>query len=302
MGRFCLVLMLAASLGCAAPASETPPEPSPDYLAEIRQWQVERLEKLRSPDGWVALAGLYWLEDGENAFGSDESLPIVFARDDVPAKAGALVFDGAQVRLELFPGTRVTIEGEPVESGRVLKNDNEPSTDVLELGSFRFYVIKRDDRIGVRVRDLENPKLTTIDDTEFFPVDPRFKVEGTFTPYETPRTIDVANVLGMKEETEVFGEVEFDLNGKGYSLIPLSKNPSENSYWFSIRDTTTGKGTYGAGRYVSASYEGDQVTIDFNRTYNPPCAVTEFATCPLPPRDNWLSVAITAGEKYSAVH
>ncbi len=302
MGRFCLVLLLVAGLGCAAPASVPSPEPMPEYLAEIREWQAGRLERLRSPDGWVALSGLYWLEEGDNPFGSDESLPIVFARDDVPAKAGTLVFDGTQVRLDLSPGTRVTIEGEPVESGRVLKNDNEPSTDVLELGSFRYYVIKRDDRIGLRVRDLENPKLTTIDDTEFFPVDPRFKVEGTFKPYDTPRTITVANVLGMKEEAEVFGVVEFDLDGRKYSLIPSIDDPAKETYWFLIRDSTSGKQTYGAGRYVYATNTDGQVTIDFNRSYNPPCAVTEFATCPLPPRDNWLSVAITAGEKYSAVH
>ncbi len=293
--RFGLVLMLAAAIGCAAPVSD-------EYLEEIRAWQSERLEGLRSPDGWVALAGLYWLEEGDNPFGSDESLPIVFVKDGVPLKAGNLDFDGERVRLELAPETRVTIEGEPVESGRVLKNDNEPATDVLELESFRFYVIKRGDRIGVRVRDLENPKLTAIADTEFFPVDPSFRVEGTFKPYESPRTIAVANVLGMKEEAEVFGVVEFDLDGEKYSLIPLIDDPAKEDYWFSIRDSTTGKQTYGAGRYVFATHKDGQVTIDFNRAYNPPCAVTEFATCPLPPRDNWLSVAITAGEKYSAVH
>ncbi len=295
MIRFCFVLTLAATIGCTAPASG-------QYLEEIREWQAERLERLRSPDGWVALAGLYWLEEGDNPFGSDGSLPIVFAKDDVPGKAGTLVFDGEKVRLELAAETRVTIDGEPVESGRVLTNDTEPSTDVLELGSFRFYVIRRGDRIGIRVRDLENPKLVAVADTEFFPVDPRFKVVGTFKPYQTPRTIAVANVLGMKEEAKVFGVVDFDLDGEAYSLIPLIDDPSKESYWFPIRDSTTGKETYGAGRYVSATNKDGQVTIDFNRAYNPPCAVTEFATCPLPPRDNWLSVAITAGEKYSAVH
>ncbi len=289
-----LIIVPALALLASCAGQDTLPEVSPEYLAEIEQWRAERNERLRQQDSWLTLVGLYWLEPGENRFGSDPSLEIVFEEGGAAARGGSLFLEGEQVRVVAAAGSGLTLGGEPVGE-RVLAPDTSGQPDILELGDLRFHIIRREDKFGVRVKNPESELLRNFTGLDFYPVDGRYRIEGRFVPYEEPQELPIATVLGGSVPMKVPGRVELDVGGTTVSLEPVL---SGQQYWFLFRDATSGKETYGAGRYLYADpAEDGKLVVDFNLAYNPPCVFTPYATCPLPPRQNWLEVPIEAGEK-----
>jgi uncharacterized protein (DUF1684 family) len=265
---------------------------------EIQKWQSDRLASLTKEDGWLTLVGLFWLNEGENKFGSDPKNAVVLPQEKAPALAGSLWLEKGHVRLITRPGVEITAAGKPVTT-LDLKDDNDDSgPTVLKVGSLLINIVKRGDRIGVRVKDTESRTRREFKGLEYFPIDPKWRVEARFEPYQPPKTIPITNVLGMTDDEVSPGALAFEVSGKTYRIDPILEK-GETDYFVMIADETTGRETYGAGRYlyVSPPDASGRVVVDFNKTYSPPCAFTNFATCPLPPKQNHLPFRIEAGEK-----
>lgn len=309
-----LSLLLAVSLtACSAPE---PGDGSPAFdrtawRQEISEWQAERQAGMTDPEGWRALVGLDWLEPGETSVGGAEDNGIVLASDNAPPRIGSFLLktddvtpteDGAPtVRFRPAEGVEVTANGEPVEGEIPLATDLEDDTTVLEVGSLALHVIEREEddetRLALRSRDREHPRLSHPPELAFYPLDPAWRLEARFERWDPPRETRIVNVLGMVAWERSPGAVVFEHEGEEHRLDTLD---SGDELFVIFGDETNCEGTYCAGRYLYTAkpVEGDAVILDFNRAYNPPCAFTDFATCPVPPPQNDLPIAVTAGEKY----
>ncbi|MCI0607183.1 DUF1684 domain-containing protein [bacterium] len=266
-----------------------------EHKKQIEEWRATRITRLKSEDGWLTLIGLFWLQEGDNPFGSDPSNRIVFPKAKSPAKAGSLKLEKGTVRLEVQPGVQIITGGKPAQS-MVLKSDASEEPTKLDLGSLRFFVIDRGGKLGVRVRDREHPARRTFTGTDSYPIDVKWRIEAKFEPHN--KKIPILNILGMVEDTPSPGTLIFQIGGKMYRLDAVLEQ-GETDLFIIFGDQTNGKETYGAGRYVYTAPPGPdgKVILDFNKAYNPPCVFSNFATCPLPPPQNKLAVRIEAGEK-----
>jgi len=296
--RISIVTTLMFSL---AACSKTPPPVDPAYAAEIEEWRSGRLERLTADDGWLTLTGLFWLDEGDNPFGSAEDSAVVIPDSSVPGVAGQLVLgpDGAVTAIAGKEGV-VNVNGEPLQEAR-LKTDAMGQPDVVTAGRIQFYIIDREGRLAARVKDPEAVTLTQFAGIEHFPISESFRVVAQLESYDAPREVAVPTVLGQDTTYVAPGVLHFAINGVEYSLEPFLSGPENESYFLIFRDATSAVTTYGAGRFLYASAAGEDGTtvLDFNLAYNPPCAFTPYATCPLPPPQNWLQVPIEAGEQYS---
>jgi uncharacterized protein (DUF1684 family) len=288
--------MLASSDGRTKPLDRASDDDALYYQA-IDKWRAERLEEINGEDGWNTLIGLFWLREGKNNFGSDPSNEIVLPKRNVPRFAGSIWLDKGIVRLEADPEAAITSDGKAATT-LILHSDVEGNPTLLRLGSLKLFVINRSGKFGLRVKDKQNPARSHFKGLDYFPIDLKWRLKAKFESYVPPKTIPVANVLGQMEDMTSPGALVFEVNGESYRLDPVLEKGS-NQLFVMFADTTTGKETYGAGRYLYADPPGPngEVVLDFNKAHNPPCAFTVFATCPLPPRQNRLTIRIAAGEK-----
>jgi uncharacterized protein (DUF1684 family) len=264
------------------------------YRAEIARYRADRLAELTAPDGWLAVAGLFWLREGANAAGSDPSMPIRLPPRARP-KIGTVVLENGRVTFAADPSAVATAAGHRVTTFVFDPKRGEQSAIVTS--GVAMFIIRRGDRFGVRMLDPETDARTRFAGLKYFPLNPAAHVTATFVPYETPKRIPILNVLGMTVQMESPGYVEFTLEGRGYRLDPVYEDAKRENLFFLFKDLTSGSATYGAGRFLHAPLPvNGRVDLDFNRAYNPPCAFTAFATCPLPPPQNHLDVAVRAGE------
>lgn len=267
------------------------------YRQDIEQWQQSRLERLKGKSGWLNLAGLFWLEEGENSFGSDPGNDIIFP-DKAEAFCGTLSLKEGRVNLQVAEGVEITSKGAKVRSLE-LKDDHQKQYTVLEQGDLAWFIIKRGDRYGIRLRDYKHPRIQEMDHIPAYPIQTDYVVEASLIPFHEPKEFTVATPLeGFTESYKCPGELHFKINKKELVLYPFS---SGKGYFLVFADETTGLDTYGAGRFMYTVPDSTgKILLDFNKAYNPPCAFSPFATCPMPPRENFLPAAIEAGEK--AVH
>ena len=293
------VLLVATLFGSCSRHQSKPRIETAAYAKEIGQWQTQRLAELKSEDGWLTLVGLFWLKEGDNKLGSDPALEIVLLKDKVPAYAGVFTVRNGVVQFEAPAKSGFTVEGKPVTHLQ-LKSDDDGSPTVLHLGTLTFQIIKRGDRLGLRVKDRENPDRMNFQGTQFYPADLKWRIDAHFEPYNPPKAVPITNVLGMESGETSPGAVKFEVDGNSYQLDAITEK-GESRYFMIIADKSSGKETYPAGRYlyVDPPDMSGRIVIDFNKAYSPPCAFTKFATCPLPPRQNRLPFPIEAGEKYS---
>jgi uncharacterized protein (DUF1684 family) len=298
--------MALLALGCgdeprtAAPVAETDvsaSDPGDAWRADLEDWIERREASLRQPDGWLSLAGLFWLEQGESSFGSDPGNDVVFPAENAPARIGVFEVAGRSVRLRVEPGVAVTHQGAPVLGELALATDAAGEPTVLELGPLLFHAIERGDRVAIRLKDRESPLFAAFEGMQRFPVEPSWRVTARFEAYDPPKTILVPNIAGPPLPESCPGRLVFERDGGTYSLEPTG-DPGEELFVV-FGDATNGTETYGGGRFLYADWPGPdaEVVLDFNRAYNPPCVFTPWATCPLPPPQNELPFAIAAGEK-----
>jgi uncharacterized protein (DUF1684 family) len=272
-------------------------EPDPEtYRLEIEHWRAQRIARLTAPDGWLSLAGLHWLEPGANTLGSASDNAIVLAK--APAHLGVIEWraDDALV-LQLADASGARVDGE-TKTEAILHDDREPDPTRVSFGSVNFIVIERGGRKALRVWDSEAETRTRFGGIESFPVDPSWRVVADWIPFDPPQTLETANVIGQMERYPVPGKAVFERDGRRHELLPVIEVPGDTQLFLIFADGTSGRETYGAARFLYADPPcGGKIVLDFNKAYNPPCAFTAFATCPLAPPENRLDLRVTAGEK-----
>jgi uncharacterized protein (DUF1684 family) len=288
---------LASLVLFAAAASHSITPPDSAYTQSFEKWKAEMIDDLKQR--WLPLAGLFWLKPGANSFGTADDNAVVLPSG--PARGGSFLLNGESVAVQVQPGTPAKIDNKVVGEA-ALQSDITGKPTVIELGSLRMFVITRGTRIGIRVRDLNSYRVRDYKGPIFFPLDMDYRVTATFVASDGKKVIDIPNVLGDVTPTPSPGEVHFKLNGQELTLTALSGDP-EQGLSFVISDLTSKTDTYPGGRFLDTDPVVDgKVVLDFNRAYNPPCAVTPYATCPLAPKENRLPIAIAAGEKYDRKH
>lgn len=262
-----------------------------EHRASVIDWWAQRDERLRDPNGWLTLVGLHWLSPGENRFGADASNDIVLTGQDVPAHAGSLWLEDGAVRLQSHGETEP--RSEPLESDL----GGEPT--VIEIASLHMYVIQRGQRWALRVRDHASPAISAFRGMDHFSIDPSWRVTGRLLPAEPGAKLEIVDVTGDIGSEETPGTVEFERDGRSWSLAALPGDADEQRVWLVFGDGTNGSETYGGGRFLYSEpvAEDGSVVLDFNLAYNPPCVFSPYATCPLPPPQNRLNLRIEAGER-----
>ena len=276
-------------------------KPKESYAAQLSKWRAEQTQALTRPEGFLSVAGLDWLQDGENTVGSDASSAVRLSASAVPTRLGILNRVGGLITLKVEPGVSVHVTTdaggtkEVVGSRTMLPITLRSDSTRVSVGKVSFMIITRGSRVGVRVFDTSCRGYREFKGQKWYAANPRFVVEAKFVPYSPPKMVDITNVIGDKTPVPIVGYVEFTLDGK---VCRLDAQGAGDGLFLNFKDLTSGKTTYPAGRFLDTPGPVDgKVLIDFNKATNPPCAFTAFATCPLPPAGNTLEVAVPAGEK-----
>ena len=274
-------------------------------VAELKKWDAERIAALKQPDGWLNLEGLFWLKKGANSFGSSKENELVYDNAAFPKHLGDFIYEDGKVYWKDAATEKITIKdnaGLVVANAETLNLLTATEGDYIsQWKDFLWVVIKREDKVGVRFRNLKAKTLLEFKGIERFPVDPKWRVKAKVIP-QNQNPLMIMNVLGQNTAQKHGGQLVFEIEGKTYRLDAIDEGGV--SLFVTFADSTSGKTTYGSGRFIELDKpDADGYTyIDFNKAYNPPCAFTEFATCPLPPPQNRLSIAIPAGEKKYGQH
>jgi Uncharacterized conserved protein len=264
------------------------------FSADTQKWREQHETEIKAEDGWLTVSGLFWLKEGTTTIGTGEKSDIVLPVRSAPVTVGSLELANGIVTLRVSAGVAVAVKDKPVQE-YVMTFEAEKPPDQFKVGSLKLGVIKRGNRYGLRVRDKNSPARLHFKGLKWFPTRANYRVIATFTPYDEPKEIIIMNVLGDELKMKTPGTISFTLNGQKFELRPVVED--EKKLFIIFRDLTAGKTTYPAGRFLYADLPKDgKVVLDFNRAENPPCAFTEFATCPLPPRQNYMKTAINAGE------
>ena len=295
-------LMLAILFGISLAVALEAPDAA--YLNSFEKWKADLINNRKQ--NWLPLVGLFWLKPGANTFGSASDNSIVLPSG--PAHAGVFTLRGDEVTVELQTGVQARIGGQSRSTGK-LQSDAAPAAagqpatpTVFELESLRMHVIKRGERLGIRVKDLNSQTARNYAGPVFFPLDMSYRVVATFALSDGKKTVDVPNVLGDVTPSPIVGEVHFRLNGQDLTLTTFEGDQAEGLS-FVISDLTSKTDTYPGGRFLDTEpVVNGRVVLDFNRAYSPPCSVTAYATCPLAPKENRLTVALPVGEKYDRTH
>lgn len=289
MRRLSALLLVLMAVSCAKETAEKPAtevaaaDTAGDraaYENDIKAWQTNRIERLKKEDSWLTLVGLDWLKEGDNT-----------------APAGTVSLAGGKVTYN--PTEDATIEGKPVSgSVSLLADADEGGPTIVRTGTKQFNVIKRGERFGLRIKDSQAPTRLNFAGLDYFPIDPKWRVEARLEMYHPPKQVPITDVTGMTSNNISPGALVFEVDGKKYRVDPIVEEGSDELFII-FKDETSRDATYPAGRYLYVKKPGTdgKVIVDFNKAYNPPCVFTPYATCPLPPPQNRLAVRIEAGEK-----
>ena len=282
--------------------AEAPDTASPTlsaYQQKVEQWRAKRVARLTAPDGWLSLVGLEWLSPGDNRIGTAADNDIVLKSG--PSHLGSVTLgkDGS-LALTLAPDSGATVDGKQVTRASLIDDmhaEDEQTPTKVRFGQADFYVIDRDGRKALRVKDSDAATRKDFLGIDYFPIDPSWHIVADWVPFDPPHKLEIGSVIGTIDKVDVPGKAVFQRDGHTYELFPYQEEPG-GELFFVIADRTSGKQTYGAARFLYAALPGNgKVILDFNQAYNPPCAFTPFATCPLAPPENRLDLAVTAGEK-----
>ena len=288
----CSLLLLFTLLSC----SESFDPDDPFYKSELK-WRKERDERMRKPTSWLTIAGLFWLEKGSNSFGSGEENDILLLSPSAPQYMGTIELKENILFLKVNPGISLSIDGKLIRE-KQLVTDVSGKPDILEIGDIKFWIIKRGDRYALRLRDMKSKRFAEYHGIDYYPMQKDYSVKAKLVPYDKPKTAIILTVVGTEQEYIIPGYLEFTLRGKSLRLDPFVVKSDSTLFFLIIKDGTSGETTYGAGRYMYSKIMADgSVDLNFNRAYNPPCAFTPYATCPLPPEQNIMNVSLEAGEK-----
>lgn len=268
---------------------------NPNYKEEIIQWHQKRVQSLQSEQGWLNLAGLFWLKEGKNTFGAAQTNDIIFPEGKCPSFLGTITLQNGEVSIDIPSDKEVFSENIRITQTTIFSPSlSAPLT--LKHGSLRWFIIKRGDKYGIRLRDLESPMLHSFKGISTYPIKEKWKVKARLVPPTENKKIAITDVLGMTSMQDLAGSLIFELQGKQYKLEAVDNG---KDLFILFADKTNGGNTYDSGRFLYAEKPDSEgyTFLDFNKSINPPCAFTNFATCPLPPKQNFLPIMVKAGEK-----
>jgi uncharacterized protein (DUF1684 family) len=271
----------------------------------LAAWRAQHTADLLKPDGWLSLAGLEWLQPGDNPVGSasDNRIRLTAA----PAHLAVLHLEGETVTLIPPPGgfpKKFLVAGAPAKPQPLrAEANNDKVSPHLTIGTLNMYVIRREARFALRIKDSHSAAITGFHELKWYAPDAAYQVTAKWIPYTPPKTISLATLIGTSYNQPVPGTTEFTLVGKIYRLKPVLEDPAVAKLFFILRDTTSSTTTYAACRFLYTGFPTNgldkpgELELDFNRLENPPCAYTPFSTCPLPPAGNRLPIALPVGEQ-----
>lgn len=288
------ILVLLTTAGCTQQSGDA------NFFREIQDWQSQRVSRLTSPKGWLTLVGLSWLKEGDNSCGSDPSNDVVFPEGKTPARIGTISRTGNLLSFRAESGVKVTLRDSTVSLLRMQSDENgKADPTILHIGSVSFYVIQRGDQLGVRIKDSLSTMRTTFRGLEYFPPDPRWRITARFEPYTPARLIRIPTTAGVMDDYTVTGALVFSHGNETYRIDAVQESDASNHLFLMFKDLTNEVETYGGGRqlYAALPDSAGNVILEFNKAYNWPCVFTEFAACPIPPRQNHLPFRVEAGEK-----
>ena len=274
------------------------------WQSEITAWRAKRAASLQAPEGWLSLVGLDWLQEGDNSFGSGTDNRIQI-NAKTPAHLGVVHLEKGMLRLLAPAGgfpKELLVDGHAAAEQSLAADDSDKSSK-LSIGSVTIIVINRDGRFALRVKDLQAPTRLGFHGLHWYPPNTAYRVHARWIPYNPAKVIDIPTVLGTTTHLPAPGAAEFTIDGQTVRLEPVLEDPKSTELFFIMRDATSKTTTYGAGRFLYSEFPDHGLTqpgelwLDFNRLVNPPCAFTSYATCPLPPTQNRLTIAIPAGEE-----
>jgi len=294
MLKYSLLILVLIVASCGGKRDTLSKE---DFLKEQEDWRGRRFASLSKPYGWLSLTGLLWLEDGVNSFGAGPDNDIVFPSDTAPERMGEIIVNGKTVSIKILDDIDVFADGKNIKALNLVADDETGKT-YLTWGPLLWYLVERDGRFGIRLKDSTNSILANFKGTDFYPPEQKWKIPARFEKYSPPKDIAVPNILGQTNNDKSPGALVFKVKGIEYRL-DLLDTTYEGHYFLIFADKTNGHETYGAGRfaYIPKEDEAGWTTLDFNKAYSPPCIFTPFATCPIPPMQNRLPIEVKAGEK-----
>jgi uncharacterized protein (DUF1684 family) len=299
-----LILVAILSQSLVADSNDNSSDDQTSWQRDLLAWRAQRATKLQAPEGWLSLIALGWLKEGDNSFGSADDSRVQIAGKG-PAHIAVVHLEKGALRLlppaEGFPKD-LMVDGQPAKQQDLLADDAEKPSK-LTIGTLTVIVIHRDDQFALRVKDLQAPTRVAFHGLRWYEPNTAYRVHARWIPYNPPKVLDIPTVLGTTTHLPAPGAAEFNLDGQVFRLEPVLEEPNSTELFFILRDSTSKTTTYGAGRFLYTKLpdhgltQPGEVWLDFNKLVNPPCAFTAYATCPLPPPQNRLSVPIPAGEQ-----
>ena len=267
----------------------------PAYQSSVEKWRQQYQSTITGDDGWLTVTGLFWLHEGNNRFGSDPLGDIVLPGKGIPPQVGTFTLHNGKVIVHGQPGVKLVLSGKSVDSAEL---HADAPDERLQMGDISLFLHASGTRLGIRVKDKNSKARREFSGLHWFPIDPSYRVIAKWEPYPMPKNTPTQNIVGDLDSYVMIGQVEFTLQGKTYRLEGSENAPGTGTLFLVFRDLTSGKQTDPAARFmVTLAPKNGTVELDFNEAYNPPCAYTAYATCPLPSPGNRMRVAILAGEK-----
>jgi uncharacterized protein len=270
---------------------------NPEHAKAVQAWRERADQSLRRDNGWLTLAGRFPMKPGVNTFGTGEGNDIVFPKGLGPERMGTITVEPGNVKVKMAEGLVMTTKDGQAYTERDMGTRTD-DRDWVQIGRASFHVIEREGRYILRLADKESEVRKRFGGRVWYDVKDGYYVKAKYVPYDPPRKVSIVNVIDEVSEEPAPGYVEFKLHGKTHRLDAVG---DDDGLFFVFRDATAGKGTYPPGRFLYVDKKpkpGETFMLDLNRAYNPPCAFSEFTTCPLPPKQNILKVKVEAGEKY----
>jgi uncharacterized protein (DUF1684 family) len=270
-----------------------------DFRDAELEWRTDHEEQMKADDSWLNLVGLYWLQEGENIFGTSDLAHLVMPKHSTVNEAGIMYLENGQVRYKMSRAQRAVIYSEDNPEGKMQNEGVLEIGQVMAHNNLRMFLIERGGRLAIRARDLRSRGFLNFEKLEFYRPKKKYVVEAEFKPYETPDTMRISTVINTEIEMLVPGVLSFELDGQKVEVLPTLETAEDDKFFIMFKDQTSGSSTYAGGRFLYADRinEAGTVTLNFNRAFNPPCAYTDYATCPLPPAENWITVPVEAGER-----
>lgn len=299
------VLRISSAAAVCALSCCTLPAQDLGLKQDTLTWRAEHAKDLLKPDGWLSLVGLEWLHAGDNTVGSAEDNKIRLAKG--PAHLAVIHLEGDNVTLNPPEGgfpQDLQVAGAPAKSQSLrAEGNNDKVAPRMTIGTLSMYVIRRENRFALRIKDSQSPSITGFHGLKWYPPNPSYRVTAKWIPYSPFKTVTLATLVGTNYDQPVPGAAEFVLGEKTWRLEPVLEDPAVAKLFFILRDTTSTTTTYGACRFLYTGFPTNgldkpgELVLDFNRLENPPCAYTPYSTCPLPPQGNRLPIALPVGEQ-----